>query len=236
MEVLAAALEAEAADSGGRRTRPGAIPDAQITVDGRRQLYDVKLIHFCRSRYWPTARVANARGGMLEHRAQAVQREYSAGAAALDVRTEQHYTRLGQPVPEGRPTAVQILASFPPVSGLVFGSTAGGGSREVGTLIGQSASSAAQRHWRMLGTRSMSEARAWMLSVMRQQVGFAAAIAHARLRLSRLERIGHSGRIAGRSGAVTAPFLSQTMWERHGRGPLGGGGGRAGAMGPGLFE
>ena len=136
----------------------------------------------------------------------------------LDVRTEQHYTRLGQPVPEGRPTAVQILASFPPVSGLVFGSTAGGGSHEVGTLIGQSASSAAQRHWRMLGTRSMSEARAWMLSVMRQQVGFAAAIAHARLRLSRLERIGHSGRIAGRSGAVTAPFLSQTMWERHGRG------------------
>ena len=235
MEVLAAALEAEAADSGGRRTRPGAIPDAQITVDGRRQLYDVKLIHFCRSRYWPTARVANARGGMLEHRAQAVQREYTAGAAALDVRTEQHYTRLGQPVPEGRPTAVQILASFPPVSGLVFGSTAGGGSREVGTLIGQSASSAAQRHWRMLGTRSMSEARAWMLSVMRQQVGFAAAIAHARLRLSRLERIGHSGRIAGRSGAVTAPFLSQTMWERHGRGPLGGGGGRAGAMGPGLY-
>ena len=110
---------------------------------------------------------------------------------------------------------------------------AGGGSREVGTLIGQSASSAAQRHWRMLGTRSMSEARAWMLSVMRQQVGFAAAIAHARLRLSRLERIGHSGRIAGRSGAVTAPFLSQTMWERHGRSPLGGGGGRAGAMGPG---
>ena len=91
-------------------------------------------------------------------------------------------------------------------------------------------------YWRMLGTRSMSEARAWMLSVMRQQVGFAAAIAHARLRLSRLERIGHSGRTAGRSGAVTAPFLSQTMWERHGRGPLGGGGGRAGAMGPGLFE
>ena len=117
-----------------------------------------------------------------------MQREYTAGAAALDVRTEQHYTRLRQPVPEGRPTAVQILASFPPVSGLVFGSTAGGGSREVGTLIGQSASSAAQRHWRMLGTRSMSEARAWMLSVMRQQVGFAAAIAHApdaRLRRSR---------------------------------------------------
>ena len=88
----------------------------------------------------------------------------------------------------------------------------------------------------MLGSRTMTDARAWMISMMRQQVGFAAAIAHARLRLSRLEPIGHAGRVAGRSGAATVPFLSQTMWERHGRGPLGGGGGRAGAMGPGLFE
>ena len=234
MEVLAAALEAEAAGSGGRRTRPGAIPDAQLTVGGRRQLYDVKLIHFCRSCYWPTHTVADARGGPLEHRAAAVQAQYAAAAAALDARTAAHYEALGQQAPQGRPTAVEILSSYPPVRGLVYGSTSGGGSRDVGVLIGQCASSAAQRQWRMLGSRTMTDARAWMISMMRQQVGFAAAIAHARLRLSRLERIGHAGRIAGRSGAVTAPFLSQTMWERFGRG-LGGGGGRAGGMGPGLF-
>ena len=74
-----------------------------------------------------------------------------------------------------------------------------------------------------------------MISIMRQQVGFAAAIAHARLRLSRIELLGHAGRVAGRSAAVTALFLSQTIWERHSRGALGGGGGRAGAMGAGLF-
>ena len=74
----------------------------------------------------------------------------------------------------------------------------------------------------------------------RRRVSFAAAMAHARLRLSRLERIGHAGRIAGRGSGVVAPFLSQTVWEQrtHGdtedgtrevgntptwsRGPLGG--------------
>ena len=233
MEVLAAALEAEAEGS-GRRGRPGAIPDAQLLVDGRMHLYDVKMIHFCPSRCWPSHRVADARGGTLEHRAQAVQQEYATAAAALDARTVQHYARLGQEVPQGRPTAVQILASFPPVCGLVFGCTAAGGSREVGTLIGHAASSAAQRQWRMLGSRSMTEARAWMVSLMRRQVGFAAAISHARMRLARLGRIGHAGRIAGRVGATVAPFLSPTMWEQQ-AGMLGGGGGRAGGMGPGLF-
>ena len=129
--------------------------------------------------------------------------------------------------------AVEILESFPPVRGLVFGSTAAGASREVGVLIEQAASSAAQRHWRSLGTRSVNEARAFMVSVMRRRVSFAAAMAHARLRLSRLERIGHAGRIAGRGSGVVAPFLSQTVWEQHARGPLGGGSGRAGFMGPG---
>ena len=74
-----------------------------------------------------------------------------------------------------------------------------------------------------------------MVSVMRRQVSFTAAFAHARMRLARLERVGHAGRIAGRVGAVPAPFVSPTMWERHARGALGGGGGRAGAMGPGFF-
>ena len=34
------------------------------------------------------------------------------------------------------------------------------------------------------------------------------------MRLSRLGRIGHAGRIAGRVGAVVPPFLSPTMWEQ----------------------
>ena len=78
--------------------------------------------------------------------------------------------------------------------GLVFGSTACGGSREVGVLLAHAASSSAQRQWRLLGARSMLDARSFMISTLRSQVGFAAAVAHARLRLSRLELIGGSGR------------------------------------------
>ena len=59
----------------------------------------------------------------------------------------------------------------------------------------------AQRQWRSLGARSMLDARSFMISTLRSQVGFAAAVAHARLRLSRLELIGGSGRTAAPPGA-----------------------------------
>ena len=52
--------------------------------------------------------------------------------------------------------------------------------------------------------------------------------AHARMKLARLERVVHAGYIAGRSGTAPALFVSPTMWERHARGAMGGGGGRAG--------
>ena len=65
-----------------------------------------------------------------------------------------------------------------------------------------------QRQWRSLGARSMLDARSFMISTLRSQVGFAAAVAHARLRLSRLELIGGSGRTAGRyAGDGTFPIL-----------------------------
>jgi hypothetical protein len=38
----------------------------------------------------------------------------------------------------------------------------------------------------------MLDARSFMISTLRSQVGFAAAVAHARLRLSRLELIGEA--------------------------------------------
>ena len=129
-----------------------------------------------------------------------------------------------------------ILASFPPVRGLVFGSTACGGSREVGILLAQAASSSAQRQWRSLGARSMLDARSFMISTLRSQVGFATAVAHARLRLSRLELIGGSGRTAGRYASSAArAFISPTAFEQARGGALGAGGGRVGFAGGGLF-
>jgi hypothetical protein len=143
--------------------------------------------------------------------------------------------RTGTAAPVGAPTAVDILASFPPVRGLVFGSTACGGSREVGILLAQAASSSAQRQWRSLGARSMLDARSFMISTLRSQVGFAAAVAHARLRLSRLELIGGSGRTAGRYASAARAFISPTAFEQARGGALGAGGGRVGFAGGGLF-
>ena len=140
-EVLAAAL----AEDGSRRSRPGAVPDYCFTVDGRRILLyvDEKRISFCPSHYsWPTVAVASSRGGALEYRASLVRTEYEAAASALDARTA-----VGQrPGTDGRSTATaveHILASFIPRSlrfaaCLVFGSTACGGSREVGVLLAHS--------------------------------------------------------------------------------------------------
>lgn len=217
------------------RSRPGAIPDALITVDGRRYLYDVKVVHLCPSRYWPTIAVASARGGAMQHRADAVPREYEAAARALDDRTDRHYAGLGQERPAGTPTAVSILAQFPPVRGLVFGSTACGGSREVGELIQQCAGSAAAREWRSIGARTQQEYYAFAVATMRRRVGFAAAVAHARLRLSRLQLMGHEGRTAARAVRPADAHTSPTVFEQARGAPLGAGGGRAGFAGGGML-
>ena len=109
-------------DADGRPiSRPGAIPDAALTVGGRRLLYDVKVVHLCRSGYWPSARVAQQRGGMLEFRAAQVPRQYAAAALTLESRTAQYYRLSGLPRPEGAPTAPEVLRSFPPCEGSSLG-------------------------------------------------------------------------------------------------------------------
>jgi hypothetical protein len=60
----------------------------------------------------------------------------------------------------------------------------------------------------------MLDARSFMISTLRSQVGFAAAVAHARLRLSRLELIGGSGRTAGRYASAARAFISPTAFEQ----------------------
>ena len=61
------------------------------------------------------------------------------------------------------------------------------------------ASTSGTAYGRKPAPTSMLDARSFMISTLRSQVGFATAVAHARLRLiSRLELIGGSGRSAGR--------------------------------------
>ena len=143
--------------------------------------------------------------------------------------------RGAPPRPAGSATAVGILESFPPVEGLVFGTTACGGSRSVGTLITQCVDSAAMRQWRSMGARTFAEARAYLTAATRSRVSFAAAVAHARERISRLELVSHPGRAAGTLECTTVPIVSQTLFEQWGGGPLAGGGGRAAFAGGGHF-
>jgi hypothetical protein len=72
--------------------------------------------------------------------------------------------------------------------------------------------------------RYVLDARSFMISTLRSQVGFAAAFAHARLRLSRLELIGGSGRTAGRYASAARAFISPTAFEQARGGALGAGG------------
>jgi hypothetical protein len=137
-----------------------------------------------------------------------------------DGRVEAYYTRRGEERPEAQPSAEEILASFPPVEGLVFGSTACGGSRSVGRLIEQIADSAAQREWRSMGARSLMDARAYFVARMRRQMSFTAAISHARMRLRRLESIGHAGRTAGRRACSRAGLLASATAFDMGRGAV----------------
>ena len=86
----------------------------------------------------------------------------------------------------------------------------------------------------------MLDARSFMISTLRSQVGFAAAVAHARLRLSRLELIGGTGALAapataGRYASAARAFISPTAFEQARGGALGAGGGRVGFAGGGLF-
>ena len=121
------------------------------------------------------------------------------------------------------------------------------GSRDVGVLLKPPcsgcvpASSSAQRQWRSLGARSMLDARSFMISTLRSQVSFAAAVAHSRLRLSRLELIGCSGRTLWphrrplrvcRARLHFADRLRAGAGRRSGRGA---GGGRVGFAGGRLF-
>ena len=61
------------------------------------------------------------------------------------------------------------------------------------------------------------------------------AVAHARLRLSRLELIGGSGRTTGRYASAARAFISPTAFEQARGGALVAGGGRVGFAGGGLF-
>ena len=84
----------------------------------------------------------------------------------------------------------------------------------------------------------MLDARAFMISTLRSQVGFAAAVAHARLRLPVLASralLGVPAAAASRYASSARAFISPTAFEQARGGALGAGGGRVVFAGGGLF-
>ena len=85
------------------------------------------------------------------------------------------------------------------------------------------------------GTHAAGVLRLCSVATMRRRVGFAAAVAHARLRLSRLQLMGHEGRTAARAVRPADAHTSPTVFEQARGAPLGAGGGRAGFAGGGML-
>ena len=103
---------------------------------------------------------------------------------------------------------------------------------------------APQHQWRSLGARSMLDARSFMISTLRAQVRFAAAIDPLRkpasashvLSSSRHRGLQKSRCTAGRYASAARAFISPTAFEQARGGALGAGGGRVGFAGGGLFR
>ena len=201
-------------------------------------LYDVKRISFCPTRYWPKVAVASSRGGALEYRASHVRTEYEAAASALDARTAAWYIRTGPPSQsEHRRQSISSPRSLRFAAWYSAAPLAGG--------LGRSASSLLRLRRRQPSVSGVTVALAWRPLHARRAVlhDLDAALsgrlrrgrAHARLRLSRLELIGGSGRTAGRYASAARAFFSPTAFEQARGGALGAGGGRVGFAGGGLF-
>ena len=171
-----------------------------FTVNGRRMLYDVKRISFCPSRYWPTVAVASSRGvrlstghpSFVQSTRRQLPRSYfrarcpDSGLVQTDGDRHPSRSTDGSRYPRLVPSGSRLGLRQHRLRGVQ------GGRRPPcsGCIVVSPASVALA--WRP-AARSMLDARSFMISTLRSQVGFAAAVAHARLRLSRLELIGGSG-------------------------------------------
>ena len=79
-------------------------------------------------------------------------------------------------------------------------------STDVHALLRETATAAAAREWRECGASSHDAARASYISILRRRWGCTAALAGARLRMSRAYLAGGDDHDAGDAGGVAAGF------------------------------
>ena len=207
-------------DNQGRRKPPGIVPDAMATVElpraetarGRPQqrgqesarphLMDVKTIHGGGTLY-SSARARDEQSGAVAERAHQVAPEYRAHARRLD----------GAHSAAGSRAIENHLLSFGQVRALVFGYT-GEASPDVHHLVSHVAECMARRQWRLLGARSMEEARSFMIAKVRRRIGMTVVREYARHRLRRVPFVGMPRaaaiRVAEARARVHHPYLGVT--------------------------
>jgi len=188
--------------------RPGIVPDATThlsmfpaetargarqptrRMDARQLLLDIKTIH-AGGTYYRSARARDEQSGGVAERAHRVQADYDRHARRLDERiAARNHPRGGLGAGPGDTTDVlDHLHSFTRVRGLVCGNYAEC-SPDVHELLAITADGLAQRRWRLMGARSMTEARAFFIARLRRSLSVVIAREMARHRLRRIPFIG----------------------------------------------
>ena len=144
----------------------------------------------------------------VETRAAAVHTEYQRKAKAID----QKYNNTA----EGATGPVERhLRSFGRVGGLVVGAFAEA-SKDLLSLLHETAALGAQRSWRDMGARSVDEAAGLLYTKLRRNLGIAAARARARLLIDRvnLALAGNGARAATQRRAVSRFAWRELRSER----------------------
>ena len=155
-------------------------------------LLEGKTIHRGGPHYMSARARDDGQGGAVADRANLVQRDYEARAAALDAKPHVQAWNNGS-----RDAVSSVLRSFGTVRSLVVGAYAEA-SDDLHQLFDCVVESASKQHWRRIGARSAREARSYFATTLRRAWGVHFAREFARHRIRRVVFVGAPRRQPGR--------------------------------------
>ena len=180
-------------------------PQAEHLLEG-------KTIHRGGPHYMSARARDDGQGGAVADRANLVQRDYEARAAALDAKPHVQAWNNGS-----RDAVSSVLRSFGTVRSLVVGAYAEA-SDDLHQLFDCVVESASKQHWRRIGARSAKEARSYFATTLRRAWGVHFAREFARHRIRRVVFVGAPRRQPGRPLATADgdwPALSAGEFAAH---------------------
>jgi hypothetical protein len=165
------------------RKRQGLVPDFAFTMalDGpeRELLFELKTLHAGPSTYG----VCTHRCEAVARRARALPAEYAGKARHID-------QQFCGTAPGSVGPVEAILRTYDPVRGLVFGAW-GEASPDVERLLTAFSRSGAAHHWQTMQVATPASAQGVLAWLLRRRWGMTALREAARLKLERLEFVGH---------------------------------------------